>query len=273
VTSYFKLGTTYRPTHAKQLADRRNAIALWGGTRDPGLVLRVFPIAAPAFGGDPLDCGIICFLREGVRLWVAQRFVQVNSEHRAHGVNCCMPIQAFTHQAIHRPPHWQLIAQRDLILDGDMEDGMQFFIRQRNARASVAVLHPAHRLVLVEGKPLLRIRSDGGIIGLVDVAVLIVIRFCDSVMRLRSLDKIKTAGAEPSVQAVEPPADLGWRLERPGDVTRLPFTAELELGVTGVGGDVGEQRLHCRVVGVRRQSEIARRRPRRAAAFARMEDR
>ena len=57
------------------------------------------------------------------------------------------------------------------------------------------------------------------------------------------------------MQALEPAADLGWRLERPGDVARPPFTTELELGVAGVGGDVGEQRLHCGIVGVRSQSK------------------
>src|SRR6185437_8079276 len=80
----------------------------------------------------------------------------------------------------------------------------------------------------------------------------------------------ETVVAERSPQAVDSPPDLRARFGRSGNVKRPALATELKLDVAGVHGDVAEQRLHRRIVGVRRQSERVRVGGRLAQQFARI---
>ncbi len=89
----------------------------------------MLPLAAQAFDGKLLDCGVVDLVRHGLRLGIFPGFNQLLEEHRANSMNGLMSIQAFRHQPIDRPTDRQLIADRDLVFNTHMEGGMQPFAR------------------------------------------------------------------------------------------------------------------------------------------------
>jgi hypothetical protein len=88
----------------------------------------------------------------------------VADEHRAYGVNGVVPVEPFGHQALHRTLYRNLIAQRDLILDNDVDDRMHLFVGQVNPCAPVEALHQLEALLLIHRLPLFGVGWLEGII-------------------------------------------------------------------------------------------------------------
>ncbi len=124
-------------------------------------------------------------------------------------------IQAVGREPIQRPPHRQLVAQSDLILNDAVGDSVDGFIRQRNAGAPMIILHLPNALIFVERKPFRGIRSHVRVVTVLDVDDAVV-RFFENLELILKTFKVKSAVAEPSAQEVETPPDLGGRLVGPG---------------------------------------------------------
>ena len=104
--------------------------------------------------------------------------------------------QALRREPVHRSPYRQLIAHRDLVLDGRVHSGMKLVVRRRKPCAAMVVLHLAHALIFAERTPFRRIGSDGGIVCVLDVDVVFVIaRLFQSVERIHRQHVTKAVGA------------------------------------------------------------------------------
>ena len=169
----------------------------------------------PTFRGDPLDGLAVGVYREDFRPRLLQGFVQVLHKQRGQGVDRFVSIQAVGRQPIQRPPHRQLVAQSDLILDDAVGDGVDVFIRQQNAGAPMIILRLPKALTFVERKPFRGIGSHVRVVFVLDVDDAVV-RFFDSVELILNAFKVKSAVAEPSAQEVQTPPDLGGDSVGPG---------------------------------------------------------
>ena len=69
-------------------------------------------------------------------------------------MNGFVPVQAFGHQPLDRPPNRQLVAHRDLVFNHGVHGGMDVLIRKGNAGAPMVVQHLFMAFVLVERQPL-----------------------------------------------------------------------------------------------------------------------
>ena len=182
-------------------------------------------IAAPAFGRQPLDRGAVVVCRENPRFGIVQGVEQLRAEHRAHGVYGFVTIQAFRHQPVDAAPNRQFIAHRDLVFDRGVDGGVNVLVRQGNAAPPVVVQHLVQAFLFVQSQPFRRIGSGVGIIGALDVEVLVLLD-AGAVFLVTQLfqiiecvfrdAKLKAVGAQASAQVVDPTPDLGRRVAGPG---------------------------------------------------------
>jgi hypothetical protein len=57
-------------------------------------------------------------------------------EHRSDGMDGLMSIEALCHEALYGALHRHFVSECDLVLDNDMKNRVQFFIREANTRTS-----------------------------------------------------------------------------------------------------------------------------------------
>ena len=85
-------------------------------------------------------------------------------EHRSDGMDGLMSIEALCHEALYGALHRHFVSECDLVLDNDMKNRVQFFIREANTRTSVIVLRKVNALCFIDREPFFRLGRLKGIV-------------------------------------------------------------------------------------------------------------
>ena len=85
-------------------------------------------------------------------------------EHRSDGMDGLMSIEALSHEALYGALHRHFVSESDLVLDNDMKNRVQFFIREANTRTSVIVLRKLNALCFIDREPFFRLGRLKGIV-------------------------------------------------------------------------------------------------------------
>ena len=82
-------------------------------------------------------------------------------EHRSDGLDGLMSIETLCHEALYGALHRHFVSECDLVLDNDMKNRVQFFIREANTRTSVIVLRKVNTLCFIDREPFFRLAPQG----------------------------------------------------------------------------------------------------------------
>jgi hypothetical protein len=85
-------------------------------------------------------------------------------EHRSDGMDGLMSIEVLCHEALYGALHRHFVSECDLVLDNDMKNRVQFFIREANTRTSVIVLRKVNALCFIDREPFFRLGRLKGIV-------------------------------------------------------------------------------------------------------------
>jgi hypothetical protein len=85
-------------------------------------------------------------------------------EYRSDSMDGLMPIETLSHEALYGALHGHFVTECDLVLDNDMKNRVQFFIREANTGTSVIVLRKLNALCFIDGEPFFRLGRLKGIV-------------------------------------------------------------------------------------------------------------
>ena len=77
-----------------------------------------------------------------------------------------MPVETFFHQPHQCASDQEFIAERDLIFDNDVENGVHLYVGQPDERSSMILCRKPTALALVKRQPLFRLGRLEGIVAL-----------------------------------------------------------------------------------------------------------
>src|SRR5258708_1955347 len=83
--------------------------------------------------------------------------MHILDEDRADGVDGLVPVEAFADETVRRLLHGIFVAKGDLILDDDMDHGVQTRLRRARLHPSMIVRYESEALIFAEREPLLRV--------------------------------------------------------------------------------------------------------------------
>jgi hypothetical protein len=85
-------------------------------------------------------------------------------EHRTNAMNGLMSIEALSHEALCGALHRYSVAESDLVLDHDVQHGVQLFIREPNTRPTMIIQRKTNALCFIDREPLFGLGSFKGIV-------------------------------------------------------------------------------------------------------------
>jgi hypothetical protein len=73
-------------------------------------------------------------------------------------------VKVLCDEALYGALHRHFVSECDLVLDNDMKNRVQFFIREANTRTSVIVLRKVNALCFIDREPFFRLGRLKGIV-------------------------------------------------------------------------------------------------------------